>query len=87
MPSNNTVHDNDIGMARCEGAVVGWFAGHKPGKSASSNRFDSNHYHVYATDGAFWAPNEWTNFAAWRATGQDINSTLDSDLTGKRSDR
>jgi hypothetical protein len=87
MPKGNTVHDNDITMAGGEGAVAGWFADFKPGKFSRSNRFKNNHYHVYATDGAFWAPNDWENFTDWQATGQDTNSTLDSDLTAKGSGR
>lgn len=78
MPDGNTIHDNDVTMAGGEGAVAGWFADYKPDDFAQSNRFDNNHYHVYAPDGPFWAPNEWTGFAAWQATGQDQNSTLDS---------
>lgn len=87
MPARNHAHDNDITMAAGEGAVAGWFADFKPHKFARTNTFDNNHYHVYATDGAFWAPNEWTSFADWQATGRDQNSTLDSDLTALRPGR
>ena len=87
MPSGNSIHDNDITMAGGDGAVAGWFADYKPNRFAHSNTFDDNHYHVYAPDGSFWAPNEWTDFAAWQATGKDTNSTVDSDLAGHRPDR
>lgn len=77
-PKNNSIHDNDITLKGGEGAIAGWFADFKPNKFASSNEFDDNRYHVYAPDGSFWAPNEWTSFAAWQATGQDAHSTLDA---------
>jgi parallel beta-helix repeat protein len=83
MPKGNKVHDNDITLAGGDGAIAGWFADFKPGKFSASNIFDNNHYHVYATGGAFWAPNEWTDFAAWQVTGQDTHSTLDN-VTPKR---
>jgi len=78
MPKSNSIHDNDITLKGGEGAIAGWFADFKPNKFASSNVFDNNHYHVYAPGGSFWAPNEWTSFAAWQATGQDAHSTLDA---------
>lgn len=78
MPRRNSIHDNDITMAGGEGAAAGWFADYKPKAFAQSgNLFDSNRYQVYAPDGDLWAPNEWTSFAAWQATGQDAHSTLD----------
>jgi hypothetical protein len=78
MPSGNTIKRNDITMAGGDGAIAGWFADYKPRHFAASNVFDENHYHVYAPEGAFWAPNEWTGFTAWQATGQDLNATLDA---------
>ncbi len=80
MPKGNLIHDNDVTLAGGEGAIAGWFADFKPNKFSPSNTFDNDHYHVYATDGAFWAPNGWTGFAAWQATGQDAHSTLDGTL-------
>ncbi len=56
MPRSNSIHDNDITLAGGDGAIAGWFADFKPNKFASSNKFDNNHYHVYAPDGSFWAP-------------------------------
>lgn len=84
MPKSNTIHDNDITMADGGGAVAGWFADYKPNKFADSNRFDNNHYHVADADGSLWAPNEWTSFADWQATGQDAHSTVDTDVAGTR---
>lgn len=80
MPKDNSIHDNDVTLAGGQGAIAGWFADFKPNKFSSSNTFDNNHYHVYATDGAFWSPNGLTGFAAWQATGQDAHSTLDATL-------
>ncbi len=77
MPEGNSITDNDITMKGGEGAIAGWFADYKPRKFAGTNSFDRNRYHVYAPDGDFWAPNEWTSFAAWQATGQDAHSTVD----------
>jgi hypothetical protein len=84
MPKGNEIHNNDITMAGGSGAVVGWFADYKPNNFARSNKFDKNHYHVAATDGTFWAPNEWVSFTDWQATGQDARSTIDSDVGGAR---
>jgi hypothetical protein len=85
MPRNNSIHDNDVTMGGGEGAVAGWFAEYKPNAfSKANNVFDKNRYHVYAPDGALWAPNEWTDFAAWQATGQDAHSTVDSDAAPTR---
>lgn len=78
MPHDNTISGNDITLAGGEGAIAGWFADYKPNGFAADNLFDGNRYHVYAADGAFWAPNEWTSFAGWQATGQDLHSTVDS---------
>lgn len=78
MPANNTVTGNDITLAGGEGAIAGWFADYRTRRFAASNRFDNNRYHVHATDGLFWAPNEWTSFSDWQATGQDIHSTVDT---------
>jgi len=78
MPQDNTILRNDITLPGGEGAVAGWFADYRPGHFAADNRFDENHYHVRAPGGLFWAPNEWTSFAAWQATGQDANATVDA---------
>lgn len=78
LPKRNSIHDNDITMAGGGGAVAGWFADYKPKLFAKSgNLFDHNRYHVTAPGGDFWAPNDWKSFAAWQATGQDANSTVD----------
>ena len=84
MPRSNTIQNNDITMAGGDGVVAGWFADFKPNKFASSNGFDKNHYHVYAPDGAFWSANALSSFADWQATGQDTNSTVDSNVPGAR---
>lgn len=77
MPKDNQVYDNDVTLAGGEGAMAGWFADYRPSNFAASNVFHDNRYHVYAPDGPFWAPNEWTSFADWQATGQDAGSTVD----------
>jgi parallel beta-helix repeat protein len=76
MPEGNKIHDNAVTLQGGEGALAGWFADYKPGKFSATNIFDNNKYYVYATDGSFWAPNEWTTFPAWQATGQDTHSTV-----------
>jgi hypothetical protein len=82
LPKGNSIHHNDITMAGGDGALAGWFADFKPNEFAGSNRFDKNHYHVYAPDGAFWSANALSSFADWQATGQDTNSTVDSNVSG-----
>ncbi len=62
LPKGNSIHHNDITMAGGDGVVAGWFADFEPNKFAGSNRFDKNHYHVYAPDGAFWSANALSSF-------------------------
>ncbi|MBV9991284.1 MAG: right-handed parallel beta-helix repeat-containing protein [Alphaproteobacteria bacterium] len=77
MPKDNRITGNDVTLAAGDGVVAGWFADYRPNAFAASNVFDDNRYHVAAPDGMFWAPNEWTTFAAWQATGQDVHSAVD----------
>jgi parallel beta-helix repeat protein len=78
MPDYNTINGNDVTLAAGDGALAGWFADYRPGKFAASNVFKNNHYHVYAPEGLFWAPNGTASFADWQASGQDAGSTLDA---------
>jgi hypothetical protein len=79
-PRNVSIHDNDVTMARGDGAVAGWFAEMGTGAFVdANNHFDRNHYHIVSPIARpLWVANKFGNFQAWQAAGGDPHGTVDT---------